>query len=112
MIKHLLKSRQKCLVETRRHFVVDWILHELRAAHVGGHLGQPLEPLEVVPDVGEAAEAVRHQQQVLIYQLIHDKVNKGQTFPCIPEMLIICCDYQATHMSHVEQLPGLFAKKC
>ena len=43
---------------------------------------------ESVPDVGEAAETVRHQQEVLIYQLVHDEVNKGQPFPRVPETMI------------------------
>ena len=84
-------NHQKYLIKTRRHLVVNGILQELWAAHVGGHLGQPLEPLEVLPDVGEAAETVRHQQQVLINQLVHHKVNKGQAFPRVPAKMIPDC---------------------
>lgn len=102
---HWFIKRTKCLVEARCHLVVDGILHELRAPHVGGHLGQSLEPLEMLPDIGEVSETVRHQQQVLINQLVHHEVDKSQTLPCVPEMILQCLYHILLNL----HLPRLFA---
>ena len=62
----------------------------------------------IIPDVGEAAETVGHQQQVLINQLIHHEVNKGQPFPRVPEIMItylLCLSIYKQLASYHDFLP-------
>ena len=60
------------------HLVVQWSLHEAGALHVLRHLGESLQPGLEGLQVGVGLEEVGDQDLVLVDQLVHHKINKGE----------------------------------
>ena len=66
------------------HLVVQRSLHEAGTFHVLRHLGESLEPGLEGLQVGVGLEKVGDQGLVLVDQLVHHKINKGERVSGIP----------------------------